>query len=65
MERYNVDSFEEKLQKVLLANPKAKEESVRRLLNYQHNCLKWNLKYISPRHGFSLKQIEDILNGND
>ena len=66
MEKYSVDSFEEKLQKVLLANPKAKEESVRKYLKFkEHSCKCKFCEIGNNRHGFSLKQMDDIINGND
>lgn len=66
MEKFITESFDEKVKKILLANPKAKEESIRKVLIFkEHSCKCKFCERGNNRHGFSLKQMDDIINGND
>lgn len=66
MEKYTTESFESRVNKMIIDNPKAKKDSIIKLLKHRDHSV--NCKYCqggNHRHGFSLKQMDDIINGND
>ncbi len=55
-----------KIDLILKANPKAKRLSVEKFLRWQEHAVKINFSSssISFRHGYSLQQVQDILEGS-